>query len=65
MFVEAMKLIHQAHSIEQRSPFEAIALYKKAITIIQKIINDYAKSDLAVKIIRDDPLFKRTLLVIY
>jgi tetratricopeptide (TPR) repeat protein len=54
LYVEAVKLISSA---EEKTRIEAIKDYEKALDNLQKIVNDYSKSDLAVKLVSDQTLF--------
>jgi len=54
LYVEAVKLISSA---EEKTGIEAIKDYEQALANLQKIVNDYSKSDLAVKLVSDQTLF--------
>ena len=54
LYVEAVKLISSA---EKKTGKEAIKDYEQALTNLQRIVNDYSKSDLAVKLVSDQTLF--------
>jgi hypothetical protein len=54
LYVEAVKLISSAG---EKTGIEAVKDYEKALDNLQKIVNDYSKSDLAVKLVSNQALF--------
>ena len=54
LFVEAVQLIESA---ESKSDEDAIKDYEQALSNVQRIIDDYSESDLAVKLISGETLF--------
>ena len=57
LFEEAFQLIELADSHLNVSDDEAIKYYEKALSNVQRIIDDYPNSDLAVKLISGEALF--------
>ena len=54
LYVEAVKLISSA---EEKTGESAIKDYEKALANLRKIVDDYSKSDLAVKLVSNETLF--------
>jgi len=54
LYVEAVKLISSA---EKKTGEEAIKDYEQALANLQRIVNDYSKSDLAVRLVSGQTLF--------
>jgi hypothetical protein len=54
LFVESMRLINSA---DNKTGDAAIADYEQALKIVQQIIDEYSKSDLAVRLVSGEKLF--------
>ena len=57
LFVEAIELVSKAKSEENTNIPAAIKSYEEALVKIRKIVNEYKKSDLAVKLVSGETLF--------
>ena len=57
LFDEAVKLISEAQSKEATDIPAAIKNYEQALVKVRKIVNEYKKSDLAVKLVSGETLF--------
>jgi len=57
LFVEAVELVREAQSKESNDIPAAINSYEEALVKVRKIVNDYKKSDLAVKLVSEETLF--------
>ena len=57
LFVEAVELVGKAQAEEGTDIASAIKRYEQALVKVRKIVNDYKKSDLAVKLVSGETLF--------
>ena len=57
LFVEAIELVSKAKSEENTNIPAAIKSYEEALVKVRKIVNEYKKSDLAVKLVSGETLF--------
>jgi hypothetical protein len=57
LFVEAIELVRKAKSEENTNIPAAIKSYEEALVKVRKIVNEYKKSDLAVKLVSGETLF--------
>jgi hypothetical protein len=57
LFVEAVGLVSKAKSVETTDIPTAIKRYEQALVKVRKIVNEYKKSDLAVKLVSGETLF--------
>ena len=57
LFVEAIELVRKAKSEENTDIPAAIKSYEEALVKVRKIVNEYKKSDLAVKLVSGETLF--------
>ena len=57
LFVEAVELVSEAQSKESTDIPAAIKSYEQALVKVRKIVNEYKKSDLAVKLVSGETLF--------
>jgi hypothetical protein len=57
LFVEAIELVRKAKSEENSNIPAAIKSYEEALVKVRKIVNEYKKSDLAVKLVSGETLF--------
>ena len=58
LFVEAVELVSEAQSKETTDIPAAIKSYEQALVKVRKIVNEYKKSSLAVKLVSDEALLK-------
>ena len=57
LFVQAVELVGKAQAEEGTDIASAIKRYEQALVKVRKIVNDYKKSDLAVKLVSGETLF--------
>ena len=57
LFVEAIELVSKAKSEEATDIPTAIKRYEQALVKVRKIVNEYKKSDLAVRLVSGETLF--------
>ncbi len=57
LFVEAVELVSEAQSKETTDISAAIESYEQTLVKVRKIVNEYKKSDIAVKLVSGETLF--------